>query len=161
MKRFEGRDAYGGRQDAGFTLVEILVAVTVGLVLTGIAALNTSGARAGYSISSAERAVAAMAARARSHAVERGTHVLLHVNSSSDSVWVTAGADLVDGVNLAREFGVDLTTESGSFTLCFTPRGFADPNCGTMSGTQKLGFTRGGRSSFVTILPLGQFRFNP
>lgn len=143
----------------GFTLIEILVAVTVGMILTGIAAMNTVGARATYGLSAAERAFGALHARARSHAVERGTTVLFHVDASTDSVWVSAGGDVLEGTNLRREFGVDVAVDGSSFHLCFTPRGFANPSCGSSSSAQKVVFYRGNRTRGLAVLPLGQVQY--
>lgn len=146
-------------RSGGFTLIEILVAVTVGMVLTGIAAMNTVGARATYGLSAAERAFGALHARARSHAVERGVNVLFHVDASTDSVWVSVGGDPLDGINLRRDFGVDVSVDGSAFHICFTPRGFANPACGSSSSIQKVVFYRGNRTRAVALLPLGQVEY--
>lgn len=146
-------------RSGGFTLIEILVAVTVGMVLTGIAAMNTVGARATYGLSAAERAFGGLHARARAHAVERGTTVRFHVDAGTDSVWVSVGGDVLDGINLQREFGVDVAVDGSSFHLCFTPRGFANPACSSSSGAQKVVFYRGNRTRSLAVLPLGQVQY--
>lgn len=143
------------RSSAGFTLVEVLVAITVGLVLTGIAAMNTVGARANYGLSSAERAFGALNARARAQAVETGAFVRFQVDPDADSVWVTAGGDVLEGINVRREFGVDLAAD-GAFHLCFTPRGFAEPSCASSTASQKVALYRGNRTRVLEVLPLGQ-----
>jgi prepilin-type N-terminal cleavage/methylation domain-containing protein len=146
-------------RSSGFTLIEILVAVTVGMVLTGIAAMNTVGARASYGLSAAERAFGGLHARARSHAVERGVNVLFHVDASADSVWVTAGGDVLEGLNLQGEFGVDVAVDGSSFHVCFTPRGFANPACSSSGSAQKVVFYKGNRTRSLAVLPLGQVRY--
>ena len=149
--------AQAGR--GGFTLIEIVVALTVGLVLTGIAAMNSVGARAQYGISGAERAFGGLQARARAHAVERGETARFHVDASTDSVWVSTGTEVVDGINLRRAFGVDVVVEGTDLHVCFTPRGFANPTCSSSSGTQNVRFQRADRSRTLAILPLGQVQY--
>lgn len=147
------------RDRRGFTLAEVLVSVTIGVILTGIAMLSPNGARSGYAISGAERAMGALTARARAHAVERGTVVRLNVDAETDSVWVSLDGQVVAGQNFKRDFGVDVNTRAGSFHICFTPRGFADPSCSSYSGTQVVEFSRAERTEEARILPLGQVEY--
>jgi len=147
------------RDRRGFTLSEVLVSVTIGVILTGIAMLSPNGARSGYAISGAERAMGALTARARAQAVERGTVVRLNVDPETDSIWVSLDGEVVAGQNLMRDFGVDVNVEGGRFHICFTARGFADPSCSSSSGTQVVQFSRAERTEEAMILPLGQVEY--
>lgn len=147
------------RDQSGFTLSEVLVSLTLGAILTGMAVLNPNGARAGLAISGAERALGSLAARARAHAVERGAVVRLNVDPQADSIWVSLGGDLVAGQGLRSEFGVDVSVEGGGFHLCFTPRGFADPACSSSPQARVVQFSRASRTEEATILPLGQVEY--
>ena len=147
------------RDRSGFTLSEVLVSLTLGAILTGMAVLNPNGARSAYSISGAERAMGSLAARARAHAVERGTVVRFNVDPRTDSVWVSLGGELVAGQGLGTDFGVDLNVEGGSFHICYTPRGFADPSCSTSPMTRTIVISRAERSETLAILPLGQVEY--
>ena len=81
----------------GFTLSEVLVSLTLGAILTGMAVLNPNGARSALLHLRCRRAVGSLTARARAHAWSGERWCGSMWNPRTDSVWVSMGGDLVAG----------------------------------------------------------------
>ena len=97
------------RPRSGFSLIELLIAVTLLGLLLAIAAPRVQQASAQQSVRSARAAVANLYARARVHAVQRRVPVTLQFGDST--AWITApagaGLDTLGVVeHLGRQFGV-------------------------------------------------------
>jgi len=141
---------------SGFSLVEMLIVVTVGGILMTFTVMNASTPRNSYSVGSAERVFGGLHARARSLAVETGEIARLHVDMAGDSVWISSGGDRVDSVDFRDRFNVDIRGESSTLVICMNPRGFAERNCNSFASAQRISFVRGGHVRSIQILPLGQ-----
>jgi prepilin-type N-terminal cleavage/methylation domain-containing protein len=140
----------------GFTIVEVVIALLVGTILTSIALSSFAGARAGFAVKGARNTFASLEARARAKAIESGSTILLMVDVSGDSAYVSTGASTVETVRFAGEFHVDLRSGIGNFRLCMNSRGYADTDCNSFSGSVNLEFWQNSDSATVTVLPLGQ-----
>jgi hypothetical protein len=103
--------------------------------------------------------------RARAKSVELGETVILLMYVQGDSaVLFSASEGLTDVTRFDEQLDVDVRTEDNSFYyMCMTPRGYADPDCGsylgltqTYSDTVRLQFWLNADSASVLVLPMGQ-----
>ena len=142
----------------GFTLIEMVIVVMVGIVLSGIGLLALQGVQGRAAARQARQVFASLHARARANAIEMGQLVRLNVDRDTDSVWVDRGATRVETMRFDDELGVDIQG-SGTLTLCMNPRGFAETSCNSFSTTQTLFFEAGGDTAAVEIRTMGQLRY--
>lgn len=146
----------------GFTLVELVIAIVVGGILTSIALNRFSGVQSRFAVRSARSTFESYHARARARAIERGTSAVFHVDADGDSIWVTQGGDQVVFFDFAEQLEVDLqSSATGVLELCFTPRGYADTDCNSsnLSSTVTVTFVQGAESREVDMWPLGQLKY--
>jgi type IV fimbrial biogenesis protein FimT len=129
----------------GFTLIEIVIVVTlVGILLTGGVPIFRN-ATAKQSVRSAMSAIASMHARTKAIAIQRGRSASLALDANAGTAVITsttpAGvADTVGRVeNLVQRFGVTFTTTQTPIT--FSPRGVGTNTSGTTIVITKAGFT--------------------
>jgi len=154
------------RRTAGFTLIEMVFAILIGTILTGIALSTIQTAQSRYATRSAKNMYATMQQRARSRAIESGETILLFVDTAGDSAYTyTLTGGLHDVVRFRPDLNVDIRSSASMFMLCMTPRGYADYECGSLrmygvtassNSATRLEFWRGGDSTSVVILPMGQ-----
>lgn len=139
-------------------MVEIVVTLMVAVILLTIAVRSFGDTLSGMAVDGARQSFAAMQARARTLAVERGELTRLDTDPAGDSAWITVSSTRVDFLDFMEERGVDIQSgTSGVITLCMSPRGFAEFDCNSFGdNTVTLDFVQGGESASVTILPLGQ-----
>lgn len=157
-----GRPASDRRRHEGFTIIELIIALTLGAILVSMTLKGFGPTVTGLAVSNARQSFAALEARARMHAVERGALARLHVDPAGDSIWVEgSGGARVAFENFATSREVDIqSTTTGVITVCMSPRGFAETSCnsfGTASVT--LDFVQGPESASLTIRPLGQLEW--
>ena len=154
---------------SGFTLLEMIVVITITGVMASIAILAFSTVHGRLGARSAQDNFLSMHAQARAFAVERGRTVRLVMDTAEDVLrieWTGPdGAETLNELDLGQEFDVNMTLASGSTAtpgiVCFTPRGIAEPGCGTVTATTRVRFTRGTRTDGVReveLLPFGQAR---
>jgi prepilin-type N-terminal cleavage/methylation domain-containing protein len=143
---------------SGFTMIEMIIVIMVGLILTGIAYRGFVGYEGKVAARQARLTFAAMHARARANAIEMGATVQLNVDMDHDSVWVQRGSTRVETISFNGELGVDIQG-TGTLRLCMNPRGFADTSCNSFSTTQTLVFAAGTDTAGVQIRTLGQLYF--
>lgn len=147
------------KQKQGFSMVEIVIAIVIGAVLTTMMVRSFNTSSWGIAARQAREAFVSLHAKARAHAIERGETVRLNMDEAGDSVWLTAGADQIDVYRFGEELNVELGASIGTpGFICFSPRGIADPDCSTSDQTVTVTFTRGAETESIRILPLGQIR---
>jgi prepilin-type N-terminal cleavage/methylation domain-containing protein len=160
------------RRADGFTLIELIVVILIGSILTGVALSSFSNVQTRFAVQGAKQAYMTLHQRARSKAVESGETVILVNWASGDSValLVRDGADSVwsDQTHFRRQFDVDVRTPGDvTYVICMTPRGYADYNCGswgainaasqaTFADTFRVQFWLSADSASVLVLPMGQ-----
>ena len=145
------------RRPGGFTLIEILIAITLIGIMTAVAMPRLKNSMAAESVRSARRDVVSHLAKARGAAASRGCRAVF--NMVGTRVWVTAcslsgtGIDTIGTViNLADQYGV--TVEGANYSLSFAPNGV-----GVGGDWGKFAFTKTRRSETLVISPLGQARW--
>jgi prepilin-type N-terminal cleavage/methylation domain-containing protein len=138
----------------GFTVVELVIALLVGSILTSIALSSYGNAQGGFAVRGARTTFASLLARARAQAIEAGTRVQLFVDVSGDSIFLRQGASNLETIHFADDLHVDVRSSIGSFRMCMNSRGYADTDCN--NSTVTLSFWQNADSSSVTVYPLGQ-----
>ena len=144
------------RSRHGFSLIELVIALVIGGILTGIALSSYGNARGRFAVRGARTAFVTMHARARAQAIERGETVRVVVASSGDSVYLRAGTTTLETIRFGGELGVNLRGTGIGTTLCMNSRGYGDTGCNTFTTSATVLFVQGTDSVSVTILPLGQ-----
>lgn len=140
-------------------MVEVLIAVMIGAILTTIAIDTFGPAQSRFAAGSARQTFAALHARARAHAIERGIRTDFRVDVAGDSVWIEAGGSRVDGLDFGSARDIDLRSSSSTLRLCMSPRGFADLSCNSFTNPVVIEFVQGGGSRIVTLQPIGQIQY--
>lgn len=148
------------RNNAGFTVLELLIVISVAVLMSGIALPLWSASQHRLDARSAQGVFISMQRRARVLALERGETVRFNVSFPGDSVWITSSAGTEESVSLSREFKADMTPGSGTDTgeewICMGARGFAVRTCNSFTGTREVVFTVGTKEERVRVFPLGQ-----
>ena len=159
------------RNTRGFTLIELVIVIVIGSILTGVALSSFQNAQSRFAVQSAKRVYMTWHQRARSMAIERGETVVLVVYTTGDSVAMLhreGGTFQLSNIQkFDEELNVELRTQGNvSFYTCMSPRGYADLSCGalgvlfgftsTFSDTVRLQFWQNADSASVLILPMGQ-----
>lgn len=160
------------RSQRGFTLIELIIVILIGSILTGVALSSFRNVQARFAVQGAKQAYMTLHQRARSKAVETGETVLLvhWINADSAALLMREGSTWTwsDHTHFRREFDVDVRTPSNaSYYMCMTPRGYSDYNCGswgamnsayqaTFADTFRLQFWLNTDSASVLVLPMGQ-----
>jgi type II secretory pathway pseudopilin PulG len=147
-------------------MIEMVFAIVIGTILTGIALTSFRTAQARFAASSAKSVYGTLHQRARSKSVELGETVILTVDVAGDSAYLgTLSEGRTDVTRFGSELNVDLRSRFPEFTICMTPRGYADYDCGALSqfgfiatttDTIRLEFWQSSDSASVLILPMGQ-----
>lgn len=145
------------RNAKGFTVLELVVAIMVGVILTTIAIRSTAGVQQRMAVKQARNVFASMHARARAQAVEFGDRVLLNVSTEGDSIWVSRGGTTLEVIDFQDEMRVDIQGEETTYTVCMNARGFAEESCNVnLDAAVTLSFATGGETASLQVLPLGQ-----
>ena len=140
-------------------MVELAIALTVGLVLLGIANSAFGEVRTRFAAQQGLQVFQSLHARARAQAVEGGVSTQLWVDSPGDSMWITRRGQVLETVRFDQELGVEIVAEPSFFRLCMTSRGFADTDCNSFNAAAKIEFSQGSNARTVAILQSGQLVF--
>jgi len=144
------------RAPRGFTLIEIVIALVIGSILTSIALSSYRNAQGRFAVRGARTTFVAMHARTRATAIERGTTVRLVIDAGGDSIMITRGATTVEKIRFGRELHVDIQSASGNLLLCMNARGYSDSGCTNFSSTVTVTFRQNADTASLRIFPLGQ-----
>lgn len=142
----------------GFTIIELIIAILVTGILTSIAIASIGAVQSRTAVRQARNAFAALHARTRAQAIEFGTTTRLQVDIEGDSAWITRNDTTLETIWFSEEFEVDLRSPSAGYTLCMSPRGYADTDCTSFTGAAVVTFRQGPDSMTATMLPLGQLQ---
>ncbi len=146
---------------SGFSLIELVVVLMVGSILTSIAVTRFSSVSGRFATRGARQTFMAMHARARAQAVEYGGTVRLNLDPEGDSVWLSRGGEVLERLDFGVEFNVDVRTSTdSSLRLCMNARGFADTECNNFTSPVTVGFVLMSDTASVRVLTLGQMVAN-
>lgn len=159
------------RNTSGFTIIELIVVIMIGSILTGVALSSFREAQTRFAVNGAKQVYMSWHQRARSKAIETGETVIMWVNLTGDSAALLERDGSTYTWGDVQHFGTELNVDLrhpyyGAFYLCMTPRGFADRGCGYWGATYgisggipdtvRLEFWLAGDSTSVLLLPMGQ-----
>lgn len=139
---------------AGFSLIEMTLAMAIGLVLFSATVKAMAPVRESSAMRSSDQVMRVLMSRARAEAIERGATVLMRVDPVGDSAWLEAAGQQIDRFDFHSELAVDVFAQT-DVTVCMTPRGVSDSNCNQPS-LPVVGFKAGGAATYIKILPSGQ-----
>ena len=140
----------------GFTMVEALAVLTLGSMLTHLGVGGFIHARQAYGLSSSQTVFASALSLTRAHAVERGSHARLEIDTDNDEVRVVFDGQVLESIDFQDQFGVDLTASVSNPVVCMGPGGYADSGCNSFSGELTVDFHAGAEQATTRILQLGQ-----
>lgn len=136
-----------------FTLIEILIVLTIIGILMGIALPRVGSTRRRLDVHSAKRRVAASLGQARALAIENGRAARFVRSGNTIQVWLDNGGaapTLISSQDLSSTEGV--TVRSTRDTVPFDPRGLAIGNTG---GTTVV-VTKGTERDSVCVIGFGK-----
>ena len=149
------------RRRSGFSIIELVVVIMVGSVLTSIAITSFNGVSGRFATKGALQTFMAMHARTRAHAVEYGQMVRLNLDPVGDSIWLSRAGDVLEVLDFGEEFNVDIRTSTDSdLSLCINARGFADVACNNFSSPVTVTFSLASDTASIQVLTLGQMVVN-
>lgn len=145
----------------GFTLVEMMIAMSLLTVVATVSVRTIGPVQSRLAVRSARAAVASVHARARSVAAERRELTTFGINAVRDSVWISVGDSLIQGLNTQAEFGVSIESSPPAVTLCLHSGGLADRGCNSFSSPVDLKFISGSHSRSAQLRTLGHLIMVP
>lgn len=144
------------RSRYGVSLLEMLVTLAIAGVVLSKAVSAVGEARAATGVRTAAEAYASMAHLARAQAVEHGTTVWFRTSVAADSAWIERSGQVTQGKNFSRDYGVDLRSATPVISVCYTPKGYSDPDCGSFQVEIDMSVRSGTHYEAMTWLPMGQ-----
>jgi prepilin-type N-terminal cleavage/methylation domain-containing protein len=142
----------------GVTLIEMVITVVIGLILTSMAISAFAPARRLYTVRSARETLAAMHARTRAHGIEGGTTAVLNIDFGADEASIVRNGTVLETMNFAA-MHVDLQGKSSTLQICMNSRGFGEPSCNSFTGATEIVFVSEDSSKRLRVFPLGQLLF--
>lgn len=140
----------------GFTLIEMLIVMTLIGVVSAFSVPRVANTLRREAARSARREIATQVMRARNAAAQRGCRATLHINSSSDRVWVTVckttgtGVDTIGTItDVATRYKVNMIATADSLP-------FAANSLGLGTATIAVAFARGTYWVTMAITPVGR-----
>lgn len=149
----------------GVTLIELILVLVVGGILTSIALAQMGRNAARQEVRNARDSVVALAACARAAAIERGDVVRLELNLEENVIRVLPGrsgeVEPIEIKNVMAEHGARMVApdaQDALLTVCYSPRGYALLDTCTTLGNVDLGlsFQRENHVYEAVVRPLGR-----
>jgi prepilin-type N-terminal cleavage/methylation domain-containing protein len=144
------------RNRRGFTVIELMVVIVLGVIMVNMTLKGYGMVTNRMAAGEARSVFQGMVARARAQAIESGFTTVLLANTKGDSVMLLANGRIQETVRFMDQMGVDIEADEEVVRICMTPRGFANPDCGSFESAIKMAFVRGPRNEVIEIHPMGQ-----
>jgi prepilin-type N-terminal cleavage/methylation domain-containing protein len=140
------------RQRSGFTLVEVLMVITIVGVLLGVVVPRYGAISGGMNVHSAKQEIGALLAQGRATAIQTDQTVLVIRSANVISLVGVSGATstFITQQNLGSQFGV--TVSSTKDTVTYDSRGMVTGNTSTL----KFVVTNGSVRDSVCLMALGK-----
>ena len=142
-------------RNRGFTLLEVVVAILFASILIGVAVRTMGSVSSRFAARQGPQVFNSILARARAQAIETGQRTFLGVDTPGDSVYIVRDGQLIESVKFDEELNVEITGSPNNYRLCFVSRGYADPDCGTLSSLGLLVFETGNDADSLYIFTTG------
>ena len=156
------RNAKSDVRRGGFTLIELIVVITIAGIVMTYAIPRLHGARATRTARNARDVFAWTAQRARARAIQSGATQQFTINPATERAWVVrrGTTDTLLTINFQNEYESTVSSSANTtVTVCYSPRGFAfarGSSCSSSVTTDTLTFTHAMYTSRAVVKPLGQ-----
>lgn len=150
-----GTECTDMRKPNGFSILEVTMTVLIGITLTDMAVRRIAPVQSAVAVSSSANTLKSLAARARAHAIERGTIARLEIDIAEDRASVVVGTEVLESIDF-KSMGVDLQSTAARVRLCMNPSGFGEMGCNSFESDITITIRRGEKSSTIVIGPLGR-----
>lgn len=119
----------------GFTIIEMLVVIVIGTILTGIVSLGLAGVQQSTALDQSHRMLAALTNRARAQAIQEGRTIELRIHDGNSYAAVVRndGGTLttLEEFDFDDELNINLDLDGGgAVKMCFGANGVANTRCG-------------------------------
>ena len=151
------------RSAAGFTIIEIIIALVLVSIVYAIALPSIGRTRVSASVHNARHVVVSSISLARATAMRFGGSAVLRLDAANDRLWVEADTTLSkSGEELVRlgyfDFGNELhvNLDSNRTALCFNGRGIGTTGTACPQAGATIVVFRGDRADTVRVSPTGR-----
>lgn len=148
------------RTRSGFTLLEVLIGITLLATMIAIAYPTVSAALGRGNVRAATDQFVSAHALARSAAIQHASRSELRIDASGDRYWVqvdTGTATVMDTIGAIHDLGrkgVQITADRA--ILCFDARGLPTSRGACEAASAKITFSSATHSDSLTITALGR-----
>ncbi len=147
------------RRGAGFTLIEMLIVMTVMGVITAVSLPSFVTAFRQRATRGAVDRLAMSHGLARATAVRFGRVAELHIDAANGRFWVevdTSGTGVRDTIGVVNDFGGQVAMLSNRTLLCFDLRGLTTTRGACEAGDALVQFSLLGRTDTLQTTVLGK-----
>ncbi len=151
-----------GMNRAGFTLLDVILVISVVSVLAGMTFPRIADVRARFAVRGAVTAFMSAHSMARATAIRLGTVAELHIDPTNDRFWVevdttVAGSGVMDTIGFVVDLGDQRITLSSTQTvLCFDGRGLASSAGGCATSGATIAFNNEPTADTIRTTKLGK-----
>jgi prepilin-type N-terminal cleavage/methylation domain-containing protein len=154
-----GSSRHGAKATHGFSVLELLLAISLMSVLLSIAVPNTSGRLSQIRTGLASKSFTSAHARAQATAMRFGKRTELHIDTSARRFWIEVQASASgasDTIGEVRTLPKQMSMASNRAILCFDSRGLATPAGSCEEGDATVVFDAQGVADTVRFSVLGR-----